>query len=290
METLKIGSKGNEVVKLQNLLKLHGYSIVADGDFGVKTENMVEDFQDRNNLNSDGIVGEQTWLALYDEIDTPSRINKTRFVLTEKNYYNTIVPKIAIVLHHTNGWVVKNGKPSMNHFHWWTSTDKHVSTPFSIDYDGNIYQHFNPLAWAYHLGLNESTNDIMNSESIGIELCNEGYLTKENETFYWWSDKTKIKYNRPQDKPFHVPEGWRGYEWFAPYSEKQIDATIWLVKYLCDEYGIKKNLIKDFAYHPELLDGLYSGIYSHCNVRDFPRPKYDISPAFPITKLANELK
>lgn len=288
MKVLKIGAEGKEVVKLQNLLKLHGYNIVADGSFGPKTENVVEDFQDSHNLNSDGIVGEQTWLALYDDNESPTKINKTRYVLTEKNYYNEIIPKKAIVLHHTNGWTVKNGKPSMNHFHWWTSTNKHVSTPFSVDYDGNIYQHFNPLAWAYHLGLKISDNKKMNQESIGIELCNEGYLTKENETFYWWSGKMKIRYNRPQDKPFHVPEGWRNYEWFAPYSEKQIDSTIWLVKYLCDEYEIKKNLIEDCEYHPE-IDGDFEGIYNHSNVRDFPRPKWDLHPHFPLKKLGDAL-
>ena len=287
MTVLKIGSKGKNVVKLQNLLKLHGYNVVADGEFGTKTENMVEDFQDTNRLTSDGVVGQLTWIALYDSNDTPARINKTRYVLTEKNYYNEIIPKKAVVLHHTNGWTVKNGKPSMNHFNWWTSGDKHVSTAFSIDYDGNIYQHFDPLAWAYHLGLKDKDNRIMNQESIGIELCNEGYLTKENETFYWWSGKLKIRYNRPQDKPFHIVEGWRGYDWYAPYSEKQNEATKWLVKFLCDEYGIEKNLIEDFDYHPEIMDGKYTGIYSHCNVR--PEKKWDISPAFDLKDLKESL-
>ena len=287
MKTLKIGSKGSNVVKLQNLLKLHGYNIIVDGDFGSKTENFVEDFQDRNNLNSDGIVGKLTWIALFDgaETESPEKINKTRYVLTEKNYYNEIIPKKTVVLHHTNGWVVKNGKPSMNHFHWWASQDKHVSTAYSIDYEGQIYQHFNPLAWAHHLGLNDSDNKIMNMESIGIEICNEGYLTKENETFYWWSNKQKIKYNRPQDTPFHVENGWRNYNWFAPYSDKQINSAIWLVNYLCEEYNIKKNLIKDCEYHPELLDGKFEGIYNHSNVRTFPRAKWDLHPHFPFDQL-----
>jgi N-acetyl-anhydromuramyl-L-alanine amidase AmpD len=290
MEVLKVGSTGKDVKTLQTLLNNHGYNLRIDGDFGEITENAVEDFQEKNNLTSDGIVGKNTWVALYDDDDKPEKINDTRYVLRTKNYFDEIIPKKAITLHHTNGWVVKNGKPSMNHFNWWTSKNSRVSTAFSIDYAGKIYQHFDPLCWAYHLGLIDDDNLKMNQEAIGIELCNEGYLTKENETFYWWSGKLKLKYNRPQDKPFHIPEGWRKYEWYAPYSEEQIKSTIWLVKYLCDEYNIKKNVINDFDYHPELLDGNFEGIYSHSNVRDFPRPKWDLSPAFPINRLVAELK
>jgi putative chitinase len=53
---LKVGSKGEDVKKLQQKLGLS-----SDGDFGVKTESAVKSFQTKNGLNPDGIVGPQTW-------------------------------------------------------------------------------------------------------------------------------------------------------------------------------------------------------------------------------------
>jgi putative chitinase len=53
---LKVGSKGEDVKKLQQKLGLG-----ADGVFGKGTEQAVKNFQTKNGLSPDGIVGEQTW-------------------------------------------------------------------------------------------------------------------------------------------------------------------------------------------------------------------------------------
>lgn len=53
---LKVGSKGEDVKKLQSKLGLG-----ADGVFGRGTEDAVKSFQTKNGLSPDGIVGEQTW-------------------------------------------------------------------------------------------------------------------------------------------------------------------------------------------------------------------------------------
>lgn len=58
------GMAGIDVVNLQNKLNLHGYSLKPDGDFGNLTEAAVKDFQKRNGLSIDGIVGPQTKGAL----------------------------------------------------------------------------------------------------------------------------------------------------------------------------------------------------------------------------------
>ncbi|MEK7528590.1 MAG: peptidoglycan-binding domain-containing protein [Patescibacteria group bacterium] len=43
-----------------------GYSLVIDGYFGPKTQSAVIDFQKNNRLETDGIVGPQTWNALFN--------------------------------------------------------------------------------------------------------------------------------------------------------------------------------------------------------------------------------
>jgi putative chitinase len=57
---LKIGSKGEDVKKLQAKLGLG-----ADGVFGSSTEAAVKKWQASNGLTSDGIVGEGTWSKIF---------------------------------------------------------------------------------------------------------------------------------------------------------------------------------------------------------------------------------
>jgi putative chitinase len=57
---LKIGSKGDDVKKLQEKLGLS-----ADGAFGPGTEKAVKKWQIDNDLAADGIVGEGTWNKMF---------------------------------------------------------------------------------------------------------------------------------------------------------------------------------------------------------------------------------
>ena len=59
--TLKYGSSGGEVKKLQQELNKQGYKLEVDGQFGSKTQAAVRDYQKRNGLSVDGIVGKNTW-------------------------------------------------------------------------------------------------------------------------------------------------------------------------------------------------------------------------------------
>lgn len=62
--TLRQGSRGAYVVRLQNLLRAKGYRIAADGGFGAKTAAAVRDFQRKRGLGADGVAGPKTWAAL----------------------------------------------------------------------------------------------------------------------------------------------------------------------------------------------------------------------------------
>lgn len=59
---LKVGSKGDDVKKLQTKLGL-----TADGSFGPGTEKAVKAWQTANGLKADGIVGDGTWSKLFGE-------------------------------------------------------------------------------------------------------------------------------------------------------------------------------------------------------------------------------
>jgi hypothetical protein len=66
LPTLRRGSKGPDVVHLQQRLTAKGFSPGAhDGDFGPATDRAVRSFQAARGLVVDGIVGPKTWGALY---------------------------------------------------------------------------------------------------------------------------------------------------------------------------------------------------------------------------------
>lgn len=61
---LRRGSDGDAVEILQVRLRLHGFPLTLDGDFGAATELAVRAFQTRAGLVADGVVGPQSWAAL----------------------------------------------------------------------------------------------------------------------------------------------------------------------------------------------------------------------------------
>lgn len=61
---LKEGSKGKAVSDLQAKLNKVGYKLEVDGIFGKGTENAVFDFQKKQDIGMDGVVGSQTIAAL----------------------------------------------------------------------------------------------------------------------------------------------------------------------------------------------------------------------------------
>lgn len=65
MPVLKKGSKGDWVVIAQGRLVVAGYPLDVDGVFGPKTEETVKQFQMDHHLTIDGIIGKNTWAALY---------------------------------------------------------------------------------------------------------------------------------------------------------------------------------------------------------------------------------
>ncbi len=60
--TIKRGSKGDAVQRWQAFLLMNGHRIgLADGNFGKSTEDGTKEFQKKNSLKPDGVVGPKTW-------------------------------------------------------------------------------------------------------------------------------------------------------------------------------------------------------------------------------------
>ena len=71
--TLQKGSKGDEVKEWQTFLNSQGYGLSVDGDFGDNTYKATLDYQTKNGLGADGIVGQNTWgKAGYTNLSTPT--------------------------------------------------------------------------------------------------------------------------------------------------------------------------------------------------------------------------
>jgi len=73
---LKVGSKGDDVKKLQEKL-----GVEAIGTFGPKTEAAVKAWQKANGLKDDGVVGDATWSKLFGETKPTATVVKEDVVI-----------------------------------------------------------------------------------------------------------------------------------------------------------------------------------------------------------------
>lgn len=64
MKTIRFGYTGKEVSLLRDGLVRNGYQVESDATFTDTTKAAVVDFQKKNGLDADGIVGYRTWEAL----------------------------------------------------------------------------------------------------------------------------------------------------------------------------------------------------------------------------------
>jgi len=70
MTNLKNGSSGSDVLALQKALNSKGYNLDEDGAYGNQTEAAVRDYQSKNGLAVDGVVGTNTWGSLNSSTGT----------------------------------------------------------------------------------------------------------------------------------------------------------------------------------------------------------------------------
>ena len=297
MISLRFRSVGDRVSHVQSLLGLD-----PDGKYGRMTESAVKNFQLKNGLVADGIVGPRTYqLLVQNEASTDLRetfdAKRTPFEiypLDPDEYVGEDVPhKKYIFLHHTAGW----HNPYKTVDYWNNDKRGRIGTHFVIGgvnhrtgdntYDGSVIQCIPDDNWAYHLG---PVNRFMHRSSIGIELCSFGGLTEIRGKFYTYID-TLVH----PSQVIELEEEFRGYRYYHRYSDSQIIALSKVLMYLSKSHSINlrqglQELLKKFPpglafeYFPSIANGKQHGLLSHSNVK---KSKSDVYPDPRLVDLIN---
>ena len=280
--TFKKGSCGDEVKQIQ-----HALGLKVDGIFGVQTERAVIKFQKENGLYADGIVGKKTLDALNINFDTdltiirPFDLDIDEYYLPKGEYLKGNYKNDYIILHHTAG----GANPRAVVDCWAKDSLGRVATEFVVGgqncstgntkYDGQIVRAFPEGCQGYHIG--SSGSSYMNTHSVGIEMCNFGYVR---------NDKTYTGASVNPEQTISLGAMFKGYSIWHKYSDAQIRAVRDLLLYIAnrDNIDLHEGLykwiktegpIKAFDFHVDAYNGNIKGLLTHTNIR---KDKCDCSP------------
>jgi N-acetyl-anhydromuramyl-L-alanine amidase AmpD len=195
------------------------------------------------------------------------------------NYIHEEHPKNQVYLHHTAG-----GPSGEAVFRYWEKTPERVATCVSISNDGTIVQGYSSKYWGYHLGLQKSTfakhnlpYKSLDRTSIGVEICNYGFLTEKNGKFVNYvggicEDICEL------ETPYKRHKYWQN------YTDAQIESTRDLLLLWRERYGIDLTYNEDiWDVTPRALAG-ENGVFTHNSVR------YDKADIYPHPKMIEMLK
>ncbi|MDZ4010118.1 N-acetylmuramidase family protein [Acinetobacter baumannii] len=116
---LKFGSKGSDVITLQQQLKKLGFKGVKgkelsiDGDFGASTEYAVITFQKQKNLVADGKVGDKTRSALLEQNISKLLKDSDYKKAAERLKVSELVIRVFGAVEGQGVGFLKNGKPKI---------------------------------------------------------------------------------------------------------------------------------------------------------------------------------
>ena len=226
---LKRGMSGEAVRQVQVAL-----GVTADGKFGVLTEQAVKDFQRKNGLVVDGIVGDKTLSLLLPK--SPDEA----FIV--KGYINTHISRLPnrqikyIAIHYTAGSTSRKGTAmtTRNVF-----LKRNASADFVVD-DETIVQ-INPdlrnyYCWSVGDAKNKTTGGgklygiATNRNTISIEIC------------------SNLKTGRNAAYPNH--DGWY-------FTDASLDNARKLVRYLMRKFNIpKSNVIRHYDVSGKMCPGI----------------------------------
>ena len=117
----------------------------------------------------------------------------------------------------------------------------------------------------------------MNTHSVGIEICNFGYVK---------NGKTYTGANVNPEQIVYLNSPFRGYSAWHKYSDEQISSVRDLLLYISDRDNIDlheglykwiktEGAIKAFDFHMDAYKGNVKGLLTHANIR---KDKFDCCP------------
>lgn len=231
----KIGSRGNEVVKIQKAV-----GVSADGVYGARTKEAVAVWQRAHGLTADGIVGYKTWVAMFGE-GMPSKAVADGVVYLPLNKHIKMLSNREIkylAIHFTAGSTSKAGSARnvRNVF-----LQREASADFAVD-DAEMVQ-FNPdlrnyYCWAVGDKLSAGSGGgrlygkARNSNTISIEICSN------------CSPRTNTALSRSNH------DGWS-------FTEKELDNAVRLAKILMAKYDIPlERVVRHYDITGKLCPGV----------------------------------
>jgi len=187
--------------------------------------------------------------------------------LENEEYYHDTTPKKTIYLHHTAGshrpdWVVASWERDKTG----SGGVRHIATAYVIggkstrngntDFDGVVVECHPPEKWAHHLGIKARNNKLLNQESIGLEICNYGPLTKKGDEYF-----TYVNSRVPAADVVDLGYEFKGFRYYHAYTPAQIESTKQLVAKLGKDFNIDVSkgmqmLLNGPSIMPEGLDTL----------------------------------
>lgn len=224
-------------------------------------------------------------------------------ILSPGEYYAEEHKKTTVFIHHTAG----SHRPDYTIDGWERDRTKSgtrlpVATAYVIggvsttdknfDFDGVIYRAFDDKYWAHHLGTKFANNTALNQNSVAIEICNYGPLTKNRDGIF-------LNYvNRPvpPDMVEELSVPFKGFTHYQKYTERQLLALKVLLVDIVDRHpGINLNggLVatidrgaQAFDINPLACSGT-PGLWTHVNTRN---DKFDCSPMPQLIELIKSLR
>jgi peptidoglycan hydrolase-like protein with peptidoglycan-binding domain len=279
-------ASGSDIIFAQRLLHLQ-----PTGVFDELTQAAIRNFQLKNNIPASGNLDTTTKESMFeDEVDLSTDLTDRYssfiqdYYLPKGEYVEHSTKKEYLFLHHTAGWNNPYNVVDM----WGSDTRGRIGTQFVIgginprtgddSYDGIVLKCFDDEFYAWHLG---KVDRYMHKHSIGIEICNFGWLVKRGNNFYTYAN-TKVDQSQVVDLGYTF----RGYRYWHRYSDSQIQSLRDLIVYVTETHGISTYLglqerlghmspREAFDYYDEARHGEVKGILSHTSVRS---DKFDIFP------------
>ena len=219
------------------------------------------------------------------QVNVPGFIEKLKLIdcireNNDKSFFNEeILPKSKIVIHFTAGYL-KGDIATL------TQPGNHVSVPFVIARSGDIYNLWASKYWSYHLGKNAvGGNTEMSSKTIAIEISNIGCLKKSGNNLVTTYSNTDVYCSLDEITFYAKVPAYRGFEYFATFTQAQYHSLKLLLKFLSNKYNIPYTFLptnKRFNLFTPAEASSFKGICTHVNFR---ADKWDIGPAFDWSKI-----